>query len=110
VPYLPDRGHAIWLSLSPTLGHEQSGRRSLVVLSPAFYNKRSGLLIACPITSRVKGYPFEVAIPSGLAVAGVVLADQLRSLDWSVRDIERIGVLPSELVEEVLDRSRALLS
>lgn len=110
MPYLPDRGHAIWLSLSPTLGHEQGGRRPVVVLSPAFYNKRSGLLIACPITSRVKGYPFEVAIPSGLAVAGVVLADQLRSLDWSVRDIERIGVLPPELVEEVLARASALLS
>lgn len=108
--YLPDRGHALWLSLSPTLGHEQGGRRPVVVLSPGFYNKRSGLLVACPITSRAKGYPFEVPIPPGLAISGVVLADQIRSLDWKARDIVRIGILPLELVEEILARSRTLLS
>jgi mRNA interferase MazF len=110
VAYLPDRGHALWLSLSPTLGHEQGGRRPVVVLSPGFYNKRSGLLVACPITSRAKGYPFEVPIPPGLAISGVVLADQVRSLDWKARDIVRIGILPLELVEEILARSRTLLS
>ena len=107
--YLPDRGHALWLSLSPTLGHEQGGRRPVVVLSPGFYNKRSGLLVACPITSRAKGYPFEVPIPPGLAIAGVVLSDRIRSLDWKARDIVRIGILPLELVEEILSRSRTLL-
>jgi mRNA interferase MazF len=110
VAYLPDRGHALWLSLSPTLGHEQGGRRPVVVLSPGFYNKRSGLLVACPITSRAKGYPFEVPIPPGLAISGVVLADQIRSLDWKARDIVRIAILPLELVEEILARSRTLLS
>ena len=108
--YLPDRGHALWLSLSPTLGHEQGVRRPVVVLSPGFYNKRSGLLVACPITSRAKGYPFEVPIPPGLAISGVVLADQTHSLDWKARDIVRIGILPLELVEEILARSRTLLS
>lgn len=108
--YLPDRGHALWLSLSPTFGHEQGGRRPVVVLSPGFYNKRSGLLLACPITSRVKGYPFEVAIPEGLPVSGVILADQIRSLDWNARTIELIGTLPEDLVQEALARSRALLS
>ena len=108
--YLPDRGHALWLSLSPTLEHEQGGRRPVVVLSPGFYNKRSGLLVACPITSRAKGYPFEVPIPPGLAISGVILADQIRSLDWKARDIVRIGILPLDLVEEILARSRTLLS
>ena len=81
----------------------------MVVLSPGFYNKRSGLLVACPITSRAKGYPFEVPIPPGLAIAGVVLSDRIRSLDWKARDIVRIGILPLELVEEILSRSRTLL-
>ncbi|MFY9822211.1 MAG: type II toxin-antitoxin system PemK/MazF family toxin [Thermoanaerobaculia bacterium] len=108
--YLPARGHALWLSLSPTLGHEQGGRRPVLVLSPDFYNRRSGLLVACPITSRAKGYPFEVPIPAGLSVSGVILADQVRSLDWSARTIEPIGPLPDDLVQEVLARSRTLLS
>ena len=108
--FLPERGHALWLSLNPTLGHEQGGRRPVIVLSPGFYNKRSGLLVACPITSRVKGYPFEVAIPDGLPVSGVILADQLRSLDWNARTIELIGTLPDDLVQEALARSRALLT
>jgi len=110
VAYLPDRGHALWLSLSPTLGHEQGGRRPIVVLSPGFYNKRSGLLLACPITSRAKGYPFEVAIPEGLPVNGVILTDQIRSLDWNARTVELIGTLPDDLVQEALARSRVLLS
>jgi len=110
VPYLPDRGHVLWLSLSPTLGHEQGGRRPVLVLSPAAYNRRSGLLVACPITSRAKGYPFEVTIPAGLPVAGVILADHLRSLDWNARTIDPIGTLPDELVEEALAKARTLLS
>jgi mRNA interferase MazF len=110
VPYLPDRGHVVWISLSPTFGHEQAGRRPVLVLSPASYNRRSGLLVACPITSHAKGYPFEVPIPAGLAVVGVILADHLRSLDWNARPVEPIGTLPSELVEEALARARTLLS
>lgn len=108
--YLPDRGHVIWISLSPTAGHEQGGKRPVVVLSLGAYNKRSGLLLACPITSRAKGYPFEVAIPPGLPVRGVILADHLRSLDWSARPIEAIGRLSDDVVEETLARARALLS
>ncbi len=107
--YIPDRGHALWLSLNPTLGHEQGGRRPVVVLSPGFYNKRSGLLVACPITSRAKGYPFEIPIPPGLSIAGVVLSDQVRSLDWNAREIAHISVLPPDLVEDILARSRTLL-
>lgn len=108
--YLPDRGHVLWISLSPTVGHEQSGRRPVLVLSSALYNSRAGLLIACPITSRAKGYPFEIQIPDGLPVSGVILADHLRSLDWNVRTVDLIGTLPDDLVDEALARARALLS
>jgi mRNA interferase MazF len=110
VAYLPDRGDVLWLSLSPTLGHEQGGRRPVIVLSPVLYNRRAGLLLACPITSRAKGYPFEVPIPAGLAVSGVILADHLRSLDWNARTIAPIGTLPEELVQETLARARTLLT
>lgn len=108
--YLPDRGHVVWVSLSPTVGHEQGGRRPVVVLSPAFYNKRSGMFLVCPITSRAKGYPFEVPIPAGLPGSGVILADHIRTLDWSARPIQHIAALPNDLLEETLARSRTLLS
>ena len=108
--YLPDRGHVVWITLSPTLGHEQSGRRPVLVLSPAFYNKRSGMLLACPITSRIKGYPFEVQLPPGLPVAGTILADQIRSLDWAARPVQKIAVLPEDVVEHTLAYGRTLLS
>ncbi len=82
--YTPDRGDVVWLWFSPQAGHEQSGRRPAVVLSPAAYNGKVGLALVCPVTSQVKGYPFEVVMPAGLAVNGVALADQLKSLDWRV--------------------------
>jgi len=110
VAYLPDRGHVIWVSLSPTVGHEQSGKRPVVVLSPASYNKRSGMLLVCPITAHAKGYPFEVPIPARLPVHGVILADHIRTLDWNARPIQHIGKLPEDLMEEALARSRTLLS
>src|SRR5262249_14394095 len=110
VAYHPERGHLVWVSFHPTLGHEQGGRRPAVVLSPGFYNKRSGMMVVCPITSRAKGSPFEVPLPEGLPVSGVALADHIRSLDYSARPIQPIGVLPQELLEEILARSRALLS
>jgi mRNA interferase MazF len=83
-PYVPDRGDAVWITLSPRAGHEQAGRRPALVLSPAQYNGRVGLAIVCPITSQSKGYPFEVPIPTGLAVTGVVLSDHVR-LVWSTQ-------------------------
>jgi mRNA interferase MazF len=87
---VPDRGDAIWITLDPQAGHEQAGRRPALVLSPASYNEKVGLALLCPITSQVKGYPFEVPIPAGLTVSGVILADQVKSLDWRVRRAERI--------------------
>ena len=80
----PDRGHVVWLTFNPQAGHEQAGRRPALVLSPKSYNAKVGLMLCCPITSRAKGYPFEVALPADLGIAGVVLADQVKSLDWRV--------------------------
>ncbi len=79
--YVPDCGDAIWLTFSPQTGHEQAGRRPALVLSPGVYNSKVGLAILCPVTDQAKGYPFEVRIPDGLEVAGVILADQVKSLD-----------------------------
>jgi mRNA interferase MazF len=108
--YVPERGDLVWLSFDPRAGHEQAGRRPALVLSPAAYNAKSGLMLACPITSRVKGYPFEVALPSGLPIAGVVLADQIRSLDWAARRAEKAGEVPKGVLAEVVERIGLLLS
>src|ERR671925_1003125 len=86
--YVPTRGEAVWISLHPQAGHEQAGRRPAVVLSPAAYNGRVGLALLCPITNQRKGYPFEVRIPPRLRVTGVVLADQIKRLDWRVPQAE----------------------
>jgi len=107
--YVPQRGEAIWISLNPQAGHEQAGRRPGVVLSPASYNGKVGLALCCPITSQVKGYPFEVLLPEGLEVSGVVLSDQMKTLDWRARRAEFICELPDPTVMEVLAKSRTLL-
>lgn len=99
--YVPDRGDVVWLAFDPQAGHEQAGRRPAIVLSPAAYNSKVGLAILCPITNQVKGYPFEVAIPGGLAVAWVILSDQVKSLDWHIRRAELICPIPSSIIEEV---------
>ena len=106
---IPDRGDAIWLTFNPQVGHEQAGRRPALVLSPAAYNGKAGLALCCPITSQVKGYPFEVAIPPGLLVSGVVLVDQIKNLDWRARQAEFIIRLPDTVVEEVLPKLLTLL-
>jgi len=108
--YVPRRGDVVWITLSPQAGHEQAGRRPAVVLSPAAYNDKVGLAIFCPITSQIKGYPFEVLIPKGLDVSGVILADQVKSLDWRARNAELICTLPAETVTEVLRKLGTLLS
>ena len=107
--YVPQRGDAVWISLNPQAGHEQAGRRPAVVLSPAGYNGKVGLALCCPITSQVKGYPFEVLLPEGLGVSGVVLSDQMKSLDWRARRAEFISQLPEPTVTEVLAKARTLL-
>ncbi len=108
-PHTPDRGDVVWITLAPQAGHEQAGRRPAVVLSPATYNGKVGLALMCPITSRIKGYPFEVVLPVGLPVTGVVLSDQVKSLDWRARRVERICALPLPAVAEILQKLGALL-
>lgn len=107
--YVPDRGDAVWLHVDPRSGHEQGGRRPAIVLSPASYNGKVGLAILCPVTSQAKGYPFEVELPEGAHVEGVVLADQVKSLDWQARKAELIGRMPEEVTGEVLGKLGALL-
>ena len=108
--YIPDRGHVVWMTLDPQAGHEQAGRRPAIVLSPASYNRLTGLAICCPISGRVKGYIFEVPLPTGLPVSGVVLADHAKSLDWRARRADTICDLPQEITTTVLARLVALLS
>jgi mRNA interferase MazF len=107
--YVPERGDLVWISLNPQAGHEQAGRRPAVVVSPKSYNGKVGLGLFCPITSHVKGYPFEVAVPQGLPIGGVVLADQVKSLDWRARKAEFAGRLPADARDEVLGKLGALL-
>lgn len=107
--YVPARGDLVWLQFDPQAGHEQRGRRPALVVSPHAYNARVGLALLCPITSRAKGYPFEVQLPEGGEVEGVVLADQVKSLDWRVRQAERIEAASANVVAEVLGRIHTLL-
>lgn len=97
------------MPFDPQRGHEQAGRRPALVLSPAVYNRIAGLLICCPITSKSKGWKFEVALPPGGKIQGVVLSDQLKSLDWHARGAEWIEQLDAATVEAVLERARLLL-
>lgn len=107
--YIPDRADVVWISLNPQAGHEQAGRRPAVVLSPASYNGKVGLALLCPVTSQLKGYPFEVKIPEGLEVSGAVLSDQLKNLDWRARQAEFISRLPPKTMAEILAKAQALL-
>jgi len=107
---VPERGDAVWIDMDPQAGHEQSGRRPAVVLSPASYNEKTGLALLCPITNQRKGYPFEVRLPEGIAVSGAVLSDQVKCLDWRARKAELISTIPNAAVEEILAKLSALLS
>ena len=100
----------VWITLNPQAGHEQAGRRPAVVLSPGAYNEKVELAILCPVTNQIKGYPFEVLLPAGLPVTGAILADQVKSLDWRVRDAEWICALPPRVVAEILQKLGTLLS
>jgi len=107
--YIPQRGDVIWLDFNPQAGREQARRRPAFVVSPAAYNGKVGLALVCPVTSRVKGYPFEVLLPAGLAVTGVILSDQLKSLDWRKRRAEYLCTVPESIIVEVIKKVEALL-
>ena len=100
----------MWISLNPQAGHEQAGRRPALVVSPLEYNKRVGLALMCPVTNRAKGYPFEVILPDNLEISGVVLADQIKSLDWKAREAQIACMAPETIMAEVLGKLGALLS
>ena len=108
-PQPPDVGDLIWLSFTPQAGREQAGRRPGLVLSPRAYNAKVGLCVICPVTHRAKGYAFEVALPHGLPIAGVVLADHLKSADWQVRGADHIARVPSGVLDEVRAKLKPLL-
>jgi mRNA interferase MazF len=110
VDYTPDQGDCIWITFNPQAGHEQAGRRPALVLSPQSYNGKVGLALLCPITSVSKGYPFEVLIPPDLPVNGVVLCDQIKSLDWRARQASFLCRLPEYAVKEALKKILTLLS
>jgi mRNA interferase MazF len=107
--YIPDSGDIVWITFNPQAGHEQAERRSALVLSPAAYNGKVGLAILCPITSQVKGYPFEVIIPDGLEISGAILSDQVKSLDWKARKAEFVCELPSAAFNEVVQKLSTLI-
>ncbi|MEI6826218.1 MAG: endoribonuclease MazF [Desulfuromonadales bacterium] len=107
--YIPERGNIVWLTFMPQAGHEKAGRRPALVLSPSAYNSKVGLAIFCPITSQIKGYPFEVAVPNGLAVGGAILSDQVKSLDWRIRKAEFICKLPDSTLNAVMKRLGTLV-
>jgi mRNA interferase MazF len=107
--WVPRRGDAVWITLQPQAGHEQAGRRPALVVSPEAYNRRVGLALLCPITSNAKGYPFEVQIPEGSDVSGVVLSDQVKSLDWQARKVQLLCALPDTVVTETIGKLSALL-
>jgi len=107
--YVPDAGDFVWLTFDPQAGREQRGRRPALIMSPKLYNARAGLALACPITSQVKGYPFESVIPDGAGVTGAVLCDHLKSLDWKERRAEFAGKAPADVLHDVRERLRPLL-
>ncbi|QYM78678.1 type II toxin-antitoxin system PemK/MazF family toxin [Horticoccus luteus] len=99
--YVSRRGDVVWLSFDPQADHDHAGRRPVFVLSPESNNRKTGLFLACPVTSKIKGYPFEVSLPADLAVGGAVPADQIKSLDWKARQAEFAAESSAAVVEDV---------
>src|SRR5271170_8101688 len=106
--YIPDRGDIVWLNFSPQQGHEQAGKRPAIILSPKSYNQNSKLMLACPITSKIKHYPFEVRVKAN-KIDGVVLADQVKNLDWTKRDMSFVERAPYEVLEQTQELIETLL-
>jgi len=106
--YFPERGDIVWLDFNPQAGHEQKGKRPAIVISPKEYNEKTGLGLFCPITSKIKNYPFEVKIVNK-KIDGVVLSDQIKSLDWETREIEFIIKETSETIGEIINKINVLL-
>ena len=106
--YIPERGDIVWLNFTPQAGREQQGRRPTIVISPQAYNKKVGLALFCPITTKQKGYPFEVKIINE-NINGVILSDQIKSLDWQHRDIEYVTKITNEEMNEIIKKLSVLI-
>ncbi|MFT4261341.1 MAG: endoribonuclease MazF [Candidatus Woesearchaeota archaeon] len=102
------RGDIVWINFSPTQGHEQQGKRPAVVLSPQIYNDKSHLMIVAPITNKQKGYPFEIETKSDV-ITGVILSDQIRTIDWKARKVQKVGVVSDEIIKQVGQHLKLLL-
>jgi len=107
--YIPDRGDIVWLNFTPQTGHEQRGKRPALILSPKMYNEKTSLCICLPITSKIKGYPFEVSLPKGLEIEGVILSDQVKNLDYVAREAAYICDVPDEVLSGVQKNVLALV-
>jgi len=107
--YVPKRGDVLWLDFNPQTAHEQAGRRPALILSPLAYNQKTSLALVCPITNQIKAYPFEVLIPENLPIKGVVLCDQVKSLDWKQGNASFICELPNQELQLVIAKIKALL-
>lgn len=108
-PYVPERGDLVWIQFNPQAGPEQAGKRPVLVISPATYNGKVGLSLLCPVTSRIKGYPFEVILPQNLPIEGVILSDQIKSLDWLSREATFICKVPDNVLNEVVSKMELLI-
>jgi mRNA interferase MazF len=106
--YVPEAGDVVWLEFDPQAGHEQAGRRPAVVLSPAAYNTKTGLMLCCPLTTKIKGYPFEVLTESE-GVVSAILSDQVKSLDWKVRKAQKKATVSADVMKHVRAKIKALL-
>ena len=106
--YIPDRGDFVWLNFTPQAGHEQKGIRPALVISPKEYNQKSGLAICCPVTSKPKGYPFEVLV-SGKKINGAVLSDHVKNLDWKVRKAKFIEPSNASVMAECIQKISVLI-
>ena len=107
--YIPDRGDIVWLDFNPQAGHEQAGKRPALVVSPKDYNSAVGLALFQPITSKQKGYPFEVVLPANLPISGIILSDQIKSLNWRIRKIKYICTIPEKYCTEAIEKFLVLL-
>ncbi|WP_047150889.1 endoribonuclease MazF [Aneurinibacillus tyrosinisolvens] len=108
--YIPARGDLVWLQFNPQSGHEQAGKRPVLVISPESYNAKVGLALLCPVTSKIKGYPFEVILPQDLSIEGAVLSDQVKSLDWQSRRASFICKVSDETLFEVISKIELLIA
>lgn len=106
--YVPDAGEVVWLEFDPQAGHEQAGHRPALVISPANYNRKAGLMVCCPLTTKIKGHPFEVVTQVN-GVACAVLSDQVKSLDWKIRRAQKKAVVPPDVILHVRAKIKALL-